>query len=289
MRILGQKHRIELAKELGTAQAGALSETLKRFRMFQLDSYEPGPPHEISQELKQICRAEAISEGALVNKLFLPIVPGDIFETVEACRASADIAAAWSDDLILERDYWMLLGQLCDILPRSDGKPKSNMAFLASFKAVSKKYKPLSSQLQSGRAAMVMVADLCMAFDFQKVISANVSALQLCSFNQYGMASLSENDLSHDVWSLASLAKAMSNALNLFKQNPFPKWLERYAIAFDENDENRMVKVDEVEHVRTFSYPIRRVCRVRDIEAADALAGLERYWRRPPKPHEFDK
>jgi hypothetical protein len=171
MRILGQKHRIELAKDLGTGQAGGLSETLKRFRMFQLDSYEPDPPHEVSGELKQICRAEAISEGALVNKLFLPIVPGDIFETVEARRATEEIAAAWADDLVIDKEYWMLLGQLCDILPRSNGKPKSNMAFLAKFKAVGKKYKPIPSQVQNGRAALVMVADLGMAFDFQGVIS----------------------------------------------------------------------------------------------------------------------
>jgi hypothetical protein len=287
MRILGQKHRIELAKDLGSAQDGGLSETLKRFRMFQLDSYEDGPPHEVSGELKQICRAEAISEGALVNKLFLPIVPGDIFETVEARRGTEDIAATWTDDLIVNQEYWMLLGQLCDILPRSDGNPKSNMAFLAKFKTVGKKYKPISSQVQSGRAALVMVADLGMAFDFQKVISANVLALQLCSFNKYGMASLSDIDVSHDVWSLASLAKAMSNALGLFKQKPFPERLERYAIAFDGNDDNRKVKIDEAQDIRTFSYPIRRVCRVRDIEAADALAALERYWRRQPRPHEF--
>jgi hypothetical protein len=79
----------------------------------------------------------------------------------------------------------------------------------------------------------------------------------------------------------------MSNALDFFKRKPFPERLERYAIAFDGDDDSRKVKIDEIQSVRTFSYPIRRVCRVRDIEAADALAALERYWRRPPKPHEF--
>ena len=95
-----------------------------------------------------------------------------------------------------------------------------------------------------------------------------------------------ETDL-EDVWSLASLAKAKKNALALFTQQQPPDWLDRFAIGFDDNDVSKKLKIDQGAEGRVFSYPIRRVCRIRDIEANDALAALERYWRRPAKPHEY--
>jgi len=290
MRILEQKHRLELAKELGSVGPEGLSETLKRFRLFQLDSYEEDEEdatHEVSSELKQICRAEILSEGALINKMLLPIVPGDVFESVECGRPTKDKASAWSDAIILNKSYWMLLGQLCDIVPRKDGKSASNMAFLAPFKVVDKGKRLQLNQVYSGRVALIVIGDLGLEFDFRQVLAANTLALRLCSFNSYGVASLSEDDTGDDIWSFASLARAKRNALDLFREGPPSEQLERYAAAFDGRDGGRKMNVEGYEGRRTFSYPIRRVCRVREIEASDALASLERYWRRPAKPHEF--
>ena len=100
------------------------------------------------------------------------------------------------------------------------------------------------------------------------------------------MAFLAEND-GEDVWSLASLARAKKKALELFVQQPSPDWLERFAVGFDGNDASKKLRIDQEASGRVFSYPVRRVCRIRDIEANDALAALERYWRRPAKPHEY--
>jgi hypothetical protein len=286
LRILQQNHRLELAKELQSTDPAGLPALLKRFRLFQLDAYEIDDEHEVSGELKRINRAEILSEGTFINRTLVPIVPGDVFVTTVAQKPTPEIAAAWSGELSDNIEYWMLLGQLCDIVTRKDGTSATNMGFLAPFSVMGKKEKIDSSQLESGRKYALAVGEQRLKFDFRGVLSANLTALRLCSFNKDGMAYLEETDL-EDVWSLASLAKAKKNALALFTQQQPPDWLDRFAIGFDDNDVSKKLKIDQGAEGRVFSYPIRRVCRIRDIEANDALAALERYWRRPAKPHEY--
>lgn len=286
LRIIQQKHRIELSQELQTSDPAGLPALLKRFRLFQLDVGEIDDDHEVSGELKRINRAEILSEGTLINRTLIPIVPGDIFAAAAARKPTVKIARGWSNDLSADTEYWMLLGQLCDIVTRKDGTSVSNMGFLASFTLMGKKEKLDTKQLQSGRVFALSVGDERLKFDFRKVLSANLTALRLCSFNSDGMAYLAEED-NEDVWSLASLAKAKKNSLELFKQEPTPAWLKSFAIGFHQDDQSRRLKIARKAGKRIFSYPIRRVCRIRDIEANDALAALERYWRRPARPHEY--
>ena len=134
----------------------------------------------------------------------------------------------------------------------------------------------------------MLVGDLALHFDFREVLAANIAALQLCSFNTYGAAHLYEGDTGDDVWSLASVARAKKNALEVFgKGNSVPHELSYYAVGFQGEDSGRAVRVQTRNGKRVFSYPIRRVCRIRDVEASEALGALERYWRRPAKPHYF--
>jgi hypothetical protein len=159
------------------------------------------------------------------------------------------------------------------------------MVFLASFSVIEDE-KIHQSQLQSGRAYVLTIGEQRLKFDFRQVLSANLTALRLCSFNKDGMAYLSEA-AEEDVWSLASLAKAKKKTLALFRQEPQPAWLNHFAVGFDGQDAERRLKIHQDGDRRVFSYPIRRICRIRDIEANDVLAALERYWRRPAKPHDY--
>jgi hypothetical protein len=118
MRILQQRHRLELGRDLQSTDSTGLPALLRRFRLFQLDAAEVNDRHEVSGELKRINRAEILSEGALINKTLVPIVPGDIFVAAEACKPKPQIAQGWSDELAPRTVYWMLLGQLCDIVTR---------------------------------------------------------------------------------------------------------------------------------------------------------------------------
>jgi hypothetical protein len=286
LRILHQSHRLELAKELQSTDLAGLPALLKRFRLFQLDADETYDKHEVSGELRRINRAEIVTDGPFINRTLVPIVPGDVFVATVAQKPTPAIVEEWSSELSESTEYWMLLGQLCDIVTRKDGTSAINMGFLAPFSVMGKKEKIDSTQLESGRKYALAVGEQRLKFDFRGVLSANLTALRLCSFNKDGMAYLEETDL-EDVWSLASLAKAKKNAMALFTQQHPPDWLDHFAVSFDDHDASKKLKIDQVAEGRVFSYPIRRICRIRDIEANDALAALERYWRRPAKPHEY--
>jgi hypothetical protein len=287
LRIIQQKHRLELGGELQDSTPAGLPALLRRFRLFQLDAEDvDDDDHEVSGELKRINRAEIISEGALINKTLLQIVPGDVFVTAPAGRPSAETVNGWSDELVEGTDYWMLLGQLCDIVVRKTGSSNTNMGFLAPFTLIKKSKKLDANSLASGRVYGVPIGGQRLTFNFRAVLSANLTALRLCSFNKEGMAYLAETD-AEDVWSLASLARAKKQTLELFAQQPLPDWLDRFAVGFDENDVSGKLRIDQEANGRLFSYPVRRVCRIREIEATEALGALERYWRRPARPHEY--
>lgn len=222
----------------------------------------------------------------------LPIVPGDVFAALKPGLPTKSEMKGWNSDLQPGESYFMLLGQLCDIVPRGDtGQTATNMAFLARFEVKAAKNhesKLHRNQLHSGRVGWMVVGDLALHFDFRNVLAANVRALQLCSFNKYGAAYLSEADNAQDVWSLASVARAKQIALEAFvKEKPVPHELRYYALGFEGDDKDREVKVCRRNHKRVFYYPVRRVCRIREMEASEALGALERYWRRPAKPHYF--
>lgn len=294
LRIIQQKHKIELAKSLKKIEADGLHALLARFRLFQIDGdngIETGD-HVISGELSHICRAEVITDGPLVNDLSLPIVPGDVFAEIDPGQSTDKSTPDWKGELEIDKKYWMLLGQLCDVVPRGDtGQSASNMAFLVKFtvKAIKNHDKTLQkSQLNSGRTGWMTVGDIALHFDFRDVLSANVAALQLCSFNRNGAALLKEGDVGDDVWSLASMARAKKLMLKSFLENKtVPKELQYYGTSFSEADAGRQVSVKTRKKQRVFSYAIRRVCRVREVEASEALGALERYWRRPAKPNYF--
>jgi hypothetical protein len=132
------------------------------------------------------------------------------------------------------------------------------------------------------------VGDIALHFDFRDVLSANVAALQLCSFNRNGAAVLKEDDTGDDVWSLASMARAKQKMLKSFLENKkVPKELQYYGTSISEADSIRQVSLRTKKRQRIFSYAIRRVCRIREVEASEALGALERYWRRPAKPNYF--
>jgi hypothetical protein len=292
LRILQQKHRIELATSLHTGADDTLRQLLGRFRLFQLDAEaEDVTEHEISGELSTLCRAEVITPGPLINETMLPVVPGDVFVATDSKLPSKDEMKEWSSDLQTGKTYYMLLGQLCDIVPRGDtGHWATNMAFLARFevKPVNKHDSGIpKNQIHSGRIGWMVVGDLALHFDYRNVLAANVSALQLCAFNKQGGAFLHEADRPEDVWSLASVARAKKNALDAFKGKSIPPELEYYALGFEGDDQARKLKVFKRKRKRIFFYPVRRVCRIREIEAGEALGALERYWRRPAKPHYF--
>ena len=293
LRILQQKHRIELATSLHTGADNTLRQLLGRFRLFQLDAEaEDVTEHEISGELSTLCRAEVITPGPLINETMLPIVPGDVFAATESKLPSKDAMKKWSSDLQAGQTYYMLLGQLCDIVPRGDtGRWATNMAFLAGFevKPVKKHDSAIPrNQIHSGRIGWMVVGDLALHFDYRNVLAANVSALQLCAFNKQGAAILHEADKPEDVWSLASVARAKRNALDAFtKGRSIPLELEYYALGFEDGDQARKLKIFKRKKKGIFFYPVRRVCRIREIEASEALGALERYWRRPAKPHYF--
>jgi hypothetical protein len=222
----------------------------------------------------------------------LPIVPGDVFATIGPKLPQKVDIDNWTFDLHPEQTYFMLLGQLCDIVPRGNsGKWVSNMAFLARFDVkIAKKHDANipRSAIHSGRVGWMVIGDLALHFDFRNVLAANVSALELCAFNTNGVALLREDDTPEDVWSLASVARAKKNALASFtKDKTVPPELQYYAVGFDNSDQASQLKIIEREKKRVFFYPIRRVCRLRDMEASEALGALERYWRRPAKPHYF--
>ena len=293
LRILQQKHRIELATSLRTGADNTLRQLLGRFRLFQLDAEaEDLTEHEISGELSTLCRAEVITPGPLVNETMLPIVPGDVFAATDSKLLSKTEMKEWGSDLQAGQTYYMLLGQLCDIVPRGDtGDWATKMAFLARFevKPVKKHDSGIpKNQIHSGRVGWMIVGDLALHFDYRNVLAANVSALQLCAFNKEGAAYLHEADKPGDVWSLASVARAKKNALDAFtKDKSIPQELEYYALGFEGDDQTRKLKVFKRKKKRIFFYPVRRVCRIREIEASEALGALERYWRRPAKPHYF--
>ena len=292
LRILQQKHRIELATSLHTEPESTLRKLLGRFRLFQLDAEpEDTTEFQISGELSNICRAEIVSPGPLINEIMLPIVPGDVFATTAAKVPSKNEMKEWSSDLQPDQTYFMLLGQLCDIVPRGDtGRWATNMVFLARFevKHVKNHNSKLDrNQIHSGRMGWMIIGDLALHFDYRNVLAANVSALQLCAFNKHGAAYLTEGDR-EDVWSLASVARAKKNMLEvLANAKAVPPEFEYYALGFEAADHARKMKVFKRKRKRIFFYPVRRVCRIRDIEASEALGALERYWRRPAKPHYF--
>ncbi|MBR1290165.1 MULTISPECIES: hypothetical protein [Bradyrhizobium] len=294
LRIIQQKHRIELAKSLKAGDRDGLHELLARFRLFQIDG-DNGvevSDHVISGELSRICRAEVMTEGPLVNDLSLPIVPGDVFAEIEAGQSADKPSADWKGELETEKKYWMLLGQLCDVVPRGDtGLSATNMAFLVRFtvKPIKNHDKSLQKgQLNSGRTGWMTVGDLALHFDFREVLSANVAALQLCSFNRHGAAVLWEGDTGGKVWSLASMARAKQLMLKSFLEHKkVPQELRYYGTSFSEADTSRQLSIRTKKGKRIFSYSIRRVCRIRDVEASEALGALERYWRRPAKPNYF--
>src|SRR5262249_32854376 len=156
--------------------------------------------HDVSGELKQLSRAEILSDGTLINRTLVPIVPGDIFVAAAARKPTARVVKSWTNEFSEGAEYWMLLGQLCDIVTRKDGTSAVNMGFLAPFVLMGKKEKIDSKQLQSGRIFVLSVGEERLKFDFRRVISANLTALRLCSFNRDGMAYLSDSD-KEDVWS----------------------------------------------------------------------------------------
>ena len=294
LRIIQQKHRIELAKSLKKVDADGLHSLLARFRLFQIDGDNgvEASDHVISGELSHICRAEVITDGPLVNDLSLPIVPGDVFAEIDPSQSSEKPGPDWKGELETDKKYWMLLGQLCDVVPRGDtGQSASNMAFLVKFtvKAIKNHDKSLQkSQLNSGRTGWMTVGDIALHFDFRDVLSANVAALQLCSFNRNGAAFLKEGDTGGNVWSLASMARAKKLMLKSFLESKkVPKELQYYGTSFSDSDGTRQVSVKTRKKQRIFSYAIRRVCRIREVEASEALGALERYWRRPAKPNYF--
>lgn len=294
LRIIQQKHRIELAKSLKVGGADGLHALLARFRLFQIDgdSGMEVSDHVISGELSRICRAEVMTEGPLVNDLSLPIVPGDVFAEIESDQSAQKPAVGWKGELEIDKKYWMLLGQLCDVVPRGDtGLSATNMAFLVRFtvKAIKNHDKGLlKGQLNSGRSGWMTVGDLALHFDFRDVLSANVPVLQLCSFNRNGAAVLWEGDIGADVWSLASMARAKQIMLKSFLEHKqVPQELQYYGTSFSGSDTARQLSVRTKKKKRIFSYAIRRVCRIRDVEASEALGALERYWRRPAKPNYF--
>lgn len=294
LRILQQKHRLAISESLDTSNGAKLTENLQRFRLFQLDAEvnDHRNNHKISGELTRLCRAEVLTEGPLINEMMLPLVPGDVFAEITPGRPKLADIKAWPRDLVAGKRYFMLLGQLCDMIPRSkDGASNASMGFLAPFSVVLAKDhdKPLDKkQIHSGRKGWMTVGDLALHFDFRDVVAANLTALQLCTFNRSGAAFLSEKGSQDKVWSLASVARARQRTLEyLTKNRQIPPEMRHYAAAFVSDDINRTIKVRGRSGERTFSYPIRRVCRIRDLEASEALGALERYWRRPAKPHYF--
>jgi hypothetical protein len=219
-------------------------------------------------------------------------VPGDVFAEIEPGQSAEKPNPDWKGELEVDKKYWMLLGQLCDVVPRGDtGVSASNMAFLVKFtvKAIKNHDKSLQkSQLNSGRTGWMTVGDLALHFDFRDVLSANVAALQLCSFNRNGAAILKEGDTGGDVWSLASMARAKQIMLKCFLESKkVPKELQYYGTSFSESDSARQLSKKTKKKQRIFSYAVRRVCRIRDVEASEALGAMERYWRRPAKPNYF--
>jgi hypothetical protein len=294
LRILQQKQRLELARSFQKDdKEDGLRQILGRFRLFQLDVEEEDETrrHTVSGELERICRAEVLTDGRLINEMMLPVVPGDVFlHTTPGAKTVAGMKR-WRGELEIGKRYLMLLGQLCDVIPRDHGKTATNMAFLSEFevKAAKNHDKGLEkNQIHSGRKGWMVIGDIALHFDFRNVFAANVPALQLCSFNKYGAAYLSKKESSDDVWSLASVMRAKKNVLNLLgKGKPIPSELQYYAVNFTDGDKKRSIKIEKKGRATTFSYSLRRVCRVRDIEASEALGALERYWRRAAKPHYF--
>lgn len=224
--------------------------------------------------------------------MLLPVVPGDVFATIDPTQNVLKKDLVWAGELEIDKSYFMLLGQLCDVVPRGDtGESATNMAFLVKFsvKAAKGHDKNLPrNQLNSGRVGWMTVGDLALHFDFRSVLSANMLALRLCSYNRNGVAYLKESDSAEDMWSLASIARAKIKSIERFASgSKVPPELQYYATAFHSDDTARGLSISGRRGRRLFKYPVRRVCRIREVEASEALGALERYWRRPAKPNYF--
>jgi hypothetical protein len=335
LRIANQNHKLTLSSMMGSPDGASLRQTLGRFRLFQLDHDVAVERHEIepSARLKNLARAEIITTGAQVNQMHLPIVPGDVFVTLPAGTDITQALPAPYQDIAVGQQYWMLLGQLCDVVLRSkSGEAKAKLGLLAPFTVINagvdqdafetKKVK----DFRVGRRKCVSAADFALAFDFGTIQTANIAALQFVAFDVNGVAQLSTTPPADAIWSYASVARARRNVHELLDPpaaaaaQPMPastaaepvsaapaeavaaeatattsatpsavtpEVLEYYAVGFDGKDSDRKMQVTGASGARTYAYRIKRVCRIRETEAVEALAALQRYWTRIAKPHDF--
>jgi len=296
LRIVNQNHRLTLSNMMNSAQGESLRAILGRFRLFQLDHDVGVADYEIadSARLKNLARAEILTTGAQINRMHLPTVPGDVFVTLPAGLDASQALEQPYQDIVVGQKYWMLLGQLCDVVLRSKtGEAKAKMALLAQFKVIKggdrdKFELKHQKDFQAGRRKCVSAADLALAFDFITIQTANVAALQFVAFDVNGVAQLAMNKPNNEIWSYASVARAKKNAAILLNgAAAVPELLEFYALGFDGADSSRKMKVSGEPGDRAYGYSIKRVCRIRDTEAVETFAALQRYWTRIAKPHDF--
>ena len=295
LRIINQSHRLGLAKNFKEQPDHPLKALLHRFRLFQLENTVVPEDHEMAKDglLQKLGFAEVITEGQLINSLRLPIVPGDVFEVLDESFKAPDPA---SDTLELGHSYYMLLGQLCDIVARGkDGETKARLAFLAPFKVKTKAEKRKdekgSADFQvTGQKRGIEVKDKAMIFDFRDVLVANIAALQFVAYDVDGYARVSTGTDTDEGWSLPSMIRARKAVVDKLRgKTAPPDDLSRYAVGFDGSDAatRTLTIAPPVAGNSTCAYRIRRVCRVRDLEAVEALLAIQRYWARIAKPMDF--
>lgn len=296
LRILNQSHRLALAKSFRKTPDHPLKALLHQFRRFQLENAVVPKDHKMAPDglLQKLGMAEMITEGQIINSLRLPIVPGDVFEVLGPdFKAMKPLA----DTLVLGRRFYMLLGQACDIVARGkDGKTRARLAFLAPFKVKTKEKKREDDSdfdvTISGRKRGVELNEIAMAFDFGEVLIANIAALQFVAFNADGYARLTIANDPDEGWALPSMMRARKDAVDKLRglAEP-PDELSRYAVTFDGKDatERKLVITAPAAGDSVCAYRIRRVCRVRDLEAVEALLGIQRYWARIAKPMGYMK
>lgn len=295
LRILGQSHRLEMFKLVGSPAGEPLRGSLGRFREFQLE-HEVDAAHKIpaSAQLRNLSRAEVISPGSMVNRMHLPVVPGDVFTMLpmETVKESVPLADPYQD-VRTGTNYWMLLGPFCDLMLRGktgDVKAKSallvQLTVMGSLKDQDKLQSKNPADFRTGRRKCVQIADLALAFDYDVIQTANVAALQLAAFDTDGVAQLKMDGAPDDIVLYASVARAKMNAEKAFAAG-VPEQYASYAVAFDGQDATRKLIVGGTPEKPIYGYPLKRLFRVRELEAAEALMALEKYWTRVAKPHDF--
>jgi hypothetical protein len=254
-RILTSRQRTEVDSHI----AGALDDVhspLARMRKLRSVEAMPELPPGDASLLRQWRRDEVFDAGERLNALRAPLACGDVFQKHGT------------------QNYFVLLGQPCDLMVRSDGQRAAREGVFVKLK-----FPHELTPASEGRYFEVppLEGSDRWALDFRRWASVNLDCLEWTSFNIEGNVAFSPSP-NAPTGLLPGWEKRFARARNKFKQG------QTYCLSLGD-----IAGAATVASATSVAFPYKRVARLRGPRAAGAYAAFASFHARGAFDHDYTK